>query len=52
MFKTKDYNTFLNKMNKHIQLMFKEYNKSRKLITPTTEYFFERALLEKNIEQF
>lgn len=40
------------KINKHIQSMFKEYNKLRKSITPTTEHFFERVLLEKNIENF
>ncbi len=48
-----DYNDLeYDKINKHIQSMFKEYNKLRKTITPTTEHFFERALLEKNIENF
>lgn len=41
-----------NKINSHIEHMIKRYNKLRKAITPTTEHFFERALLEKNIENF
>jgi len=50
---TLDYNDLqYNKINNHIEHMTKRYNKLRKAITPTTEYFFERALLEKSIKNF
>ena len=41
-----------NKINNNIKLMLKEYKKLRKEITPTTEHFFERGLLEQKIKDF